>query len=275
MSFWFKALFTSIKPTVGKISLALLWVQQEKHVPPSVQGHIPTQVSRCEPSGWNRDVSSQPWSLKPVVYWCCQSPCSDRYYLPSDGPSTRRLQIEVRICRGLWHSSRYELPERLQSFVTSSFKVHLQVDLWWSMESLWVTSGRVMKKCANIWTSRLKEIDCVTTSQLSEQHPFPAVSHSPLRYPLWLHVVSVVSNKEEILVPSWPAHRGHREIYGVCLLHSGCFWTEPDINNTSPVHQSSIGSSFMLWSSDFIECKMWLHGVVFHMRKWKQKCLKP
>lgn len=115
---------------------------------------------------------------------------------------------------------------------------------------------------------QLEGMDCVTTSQLSEQHAFPAISRvsdSPLRSPLWLHVVSVVSNKEEILVPSWPAHRGHRKIYGVCLLHRGCFWTEPDINNTSPVHQSSIGSSFMLWSSDFIECKMWLHGVVFHI----------
>lgn len=30
----------------------------------------------------------------------------------------------------------------------------------------------------------------------------PRVSDSPLRSPLWLHVVSVVSNKEEILVPS-------------------------------------------------------------------------
>lgn len=48
-------------------------------------------------------------------------------------------------------------------------------------------------------------MDCVTTSQLLEQHAFPAfptVSDSPLRPPLWLHVVSVVSNKEEILVPS-------------------------------------------------------------------------
>lgn len=57
-------------------------------------------------------MSPQPWSLKPIVYWCCQIPCSDRYHLPSDGPSTRRLQIEVRICRGLWHFGRYELPER-------------------------------------------------------------------------------------------------------------------------------------------------------------------
>lgn len=84
---------------------------------------------------------------------------------------------------------------------------------------------------------RLGEMDCVTTSQLSEQRAFTAVlrvSDSPLRSLLWLHVVSVVSNKEEILVPSWPAHRGHREIYGVCLLYRGCFWTEPDINNTSP-----------------------------------------
>lgn len=71
---------------------------------------------------------------------------------PSDGPSTHRLQIEVRICRGLWHFSRYELPERLRSFVTPSFKVHIQVDLWWSMESLWDTGVRVMRKCTNIWT---------------------------------------------------------------------------------------------------------------------------
>ena len=203
---------------ISKRGLNLLWVQKEKRVPPSVQGHVPTQVSRCEPSGWNRDVSPQPWSLKPVVYWCCQSPCSDRYHLPSDGPSTRRLQIEVRICRGLWHFSRYELPERLRSFVTSSFKVHLRVDLWWSTESLGVTCARVMRKCTNIWTSRLEEMDCVSTSQLSEQHTFwaiPCVSDSPLRSPLWVHVVSVVSNKEEILVPSWPAHRGHRGIYEV------------------------------------------------------------
>ena len=48
-------------------------------------------------------------------------------------------------------------------------------------------------------------MDCVTTSQLSEQRAFTAVlrvSDSPLRSLLWLHVVSVVSNKEEILVPS-------------------------------------------------------------------------
>lgn len=48
-------------------------------------------------------------------------------------------------------------------------------------------------------------MDCVTTSQLWEWHAFPAissVSNSPQRSPLWLHVVSVVSNKEEILLPS-------------------------------------------------------------------------
>lgn len=210
-------------------------------------------------------MSPQPWSLKPIVYWCCQIPCSDRYHLPSDGPSTRRLQIEVRICRGLWHFSRYELPERVWSFVTYSFKVHLQVDLWWSMESLWATGGRVMSKCSDIWTCWLEEMDCVTTSLHAEQHASsasPHVSDSPLRSPLWLHAVSVVSNKEEILVPSWPAHRGHREIYWVCLPHRECFWTEPNINNISPVQWSCFGSSFMPWSSDFIERKMWRHGVV-------------
>ncbi len=64
---------------------------------------------------------------------------------------------------------------------------------------------RVMRKCTNMWTSRLEEMDCVTTSQLSERRAFTAVLHvsdSPLRSPLWLHVVSVVSNKEEILLSS-------------------------------------------------------------------------
>lgn len=190
---------------------------------------------------------------------------------PQMGLQTRRLQIEVRICRGLWRFSRHELPERLRSFVISSFKVHLQVDLWWSTGSLWVIGVRVMRKCTRTRTSRLDEMDCVTTSQLSEPHAFPViphVSHSPLRSPLWLHVVSAVSNKEEILVPSWPAHRGHRKIYGVCLLHTGCFWPEPHINNTSPVHHSSIDSSFMLWSSDFVEFRMWLHAYVF--TQWSQ-----
>lgn len=44
----------------------------------------------------------------------------------SDGPSKRRLQIEVRICGGLWHFTRYEWPELLRSFVIRSFKVHLK-----------------------------------------------------------------------------------------------------------------------------------------------------
>lgn len=39
--------------------------------------------------------------LEPVVYWRCQIMYSDRYHLPSDGPSTHRFQIEVRICRGV------------------------------------------------------------------------------------------------------------------------------------------------------------------------------
>lgn len=39
--------------------------------------------------------------LEPVVYWRCQISHSDRYHLPSDGPSTHRFQIEVRICRGV------------------------------------------------------------------------------------------------------------------------------------------------------------------------------
>lgn len=50
-------------------------------------------------------------------------------------------------------------------------------------------------------TSQLEEMDCVTTSQFSEQRAFsaiPCVSDSPLRSRLWQHVVSVVSNKEEI-----------------------------------------------------------------------------
>lgn len=211
-------------------------------------------------------MSPQPWSLKPIVYWCCQIPCSDQYHLPSDGPSTRRLQIEVRICRGLWHFSRYELPERVWSFVTSSFKVHLQVDLWWSMESLWVTGVRNMSKCNNIWTSRLEEMDCVTTSLLAEQHAFSAIPHvsdSPLRSPLWLHVVScflfLIKRKywclPDLLI-------GAIEKFMGCVFFRECFWTEPDINNISPVHQSSFGSSFMSWSSDLIECKLWLHGVV-------------
>lgn len=71
--------------------------------------------------------------------------------------TTRSLQIEVRIRRRLWHFSRYELPERLWSFVTSSFKVHLQVDLWWSTRTLWVTGGRVMRKCTKMcmnWLER-------------------------------------------------------------------------------------------------------------------------
>lgn len=75
--------------------------------------------------------------------------------------------------------------------------------------------------------------------------PFP-VFQIHLRGPLlWLCVVSVVSNKEEILLPSWPAHSGHRKIYGVCLLHWGSIWAEPDINNTSPVHPSCLGFPFM------------------------------
>lgn len=196
---------------------------------------------------------------------------------PSDGPSTCRLQIEVRIFWGLWHFSRFELPGRLRSFVTSSFKVHLRVDLWWSMGTLRVTGGRVMRKRSYIRTSRRREMDCVTTSQLSQQHASPAIatlSDSPLRSPLWLHVGSVVSNKEEILVPFWPAHRGHREIYGVCLFRRGCFWTELDINNPSPVYHSSIGSSFIPWSSDFIEYKRWAHAGDFHMLKLKTKSHK-
>lgn len=51
----------------------------------------------------------------------------------------------------------------------------------------------------------------------------PTVSASPLRPPLWPHVVCVVSNKEEISASLWPAYRGHREIYGVCLLRRGSF----------------------------------------------------
>lgn len=48
-------------------------------------------------------------------------------------------------------------------------------------------------------------MDCTTTALPAVQSAFSAalrVSGSPLRSPLWLHVVSVVSNKQEILVPS-------------------------------------------------------------------------
>lgn len=67
-------------------------------------------------------------------------------------------------------------------------------------------------------------MDCVSTCVLPEQRAFPAfphVSDSPLRSPLQLHVVFVVSNKEEILLPSRPAHR---EIYGVSIPHRQLFW---------------------------------------------------
>lgn len=85
-----------------------------------------------------------------------------------------------------------------------------KVDLWWSTGSL-----RVAKSYEEVLQftdkSGLQEMDCVTNSQVSEQHAFldvSSVSNSPQRCPLWL---CVVSNKEEILVPSWPAHRGHRK----------------------------------------------------------------
>lgn len=48
-------------------------------------------------------------------------------------------------------------------------------------------------------------MDCMTNSLLTERRafsPIPCVSDSPLRSPLWLHVVSLVSNKDEILAPS-------------------------------------------------------------------------
>lgn len=152
-------------------------------------------------------MSPQPWSLKPIVYWCCQIPCSDRYHLPSDGPSTRRLQIEVRICRGLWHFSRYELPERVRSFVTFSFKVHPQVDLWWSMESLWATGGRVMSKCSNIWTCGWK------------------------KWTVWLHLCTQ-SSMLPLLVPMFQIHLWG-PLYGCMLfllfLIKRKYWCLPDL----------------------------------------------
>lgn len=36
---------------------------------------------------------------------------------------------------GWWSRARYESPVRVRSFVTSSFKVHLPVDLWCSIEA--------------------------------------------------------------------------------------------------------------------------------------------
>lgn len=226
-----------------------------KTCPTICPGPHPTQVSRCKPSGWNKDVSPQPWSLKPVVYWCCQSPCSDRYHLPQMGLQHTDSKLRSGYVEG------YGTSEDMNCLRGCDHLLHLPLkfiskltcdEAWRVCESLvWELWG----KCTNTWTSTLEEMDCVTTSQLSEQHAFPAIprfSDSPLRSLLWRHVVSVVSNKEEILVPSWPAHRGHRKIYGVCLLHRGCFWTEADINNTSPVHPSPSGSSFMLWSTDFI-----------------------
>lgn len=74
---------------------------------------------------------------------------------------------------GLWSRARYESPVRVRSFVTSSFKVHLPVDLWCSIETepggAWLESGgggeagrgrgckeRVMRSaCAGMWTSSL------------------------------------------------------------------------------------------------------------------------
>jgi len=205
-------------------------------VPPSVRGHVPTRVSRCEPSGWNRDVSPQPWSPKPVVYWCCQSRCSDRYHLPQMGLRHADSKLRSGNVEGYGTFSRYELPERPRPFVTPSFS---SSSPGWPVR-IGSTGGGVCESPAwdrytwtkqggtdPVWRPHLSPLGAASTAS-------PRVSGSPLSTLLWPRVVSVVSNKEEILVPSWPAHRGHRRIYGVCLLYWGCFWTERDINNTSP-----------------------------------------
>lgn len=88
---------------------------------------------------------------------------------------------------------------------------------------------RVSRRCENWEMHQYMDMavweEWIAGPELSAGGAFAArVSDSPLSSLLWQHVVSVVSNKEEILAPSRPPHRGRRRIYGVYLLHRGCFW---------------------------------------------------
>lgn len=63
--------------------------------------------------------------------------------------------------------------------------------------------------CARTWAARLL---------LCSQHAFSSAADLPLRSLLLLHLVSAVSNKEEISVSSWPANRGAIEEFMECVL---------------------------------------------------------
>lgn len=156
----------------------------------------------------------------PLFIDAARSPAQIDTISPQMGLQCAASKLRSGYVEGLWHHSTYESPARVRSFVTSSFKVHLPVDLWCSMES--AEDGQCEsygQAPPPICGQAVYQNTTVCTLSLLFAH----VSDSPPRSPLWLHVVSVVSNKEEILVPLWPAHRGHREIYGVCLPHRECF----------------------------------------------------
>lgn len=155
---------------------------------------------------------------------------------PSDGPSTHRFQIEVRICRGVM--------EPCQIWITCEGMIIRQV-FFQSSSSSWpvmqhgdcreglgrkVVGARLAGRGCGGAKRELRGVLVPVCGQvvyretdsvkLSHCTPFPLVPDSARSFSLWL---DVASNKEEILVPLWPAHRGHREIYGVCLSRRECF----------------------------------------------------
>lgn len=178
--------------------------------------------------------SLEAWSLKPVVYWCRLSPRSDRYHCPQMGLQYADSKLRSGYLEGYSTSADMKCQTGCHHLLHLSpkFMSKLTCDEAWGV---WECYEEMLQHA----DQSVEGMDCVTTSQLSEQHAPATISDWPLRSPLWLHGLS---NKEEILVASWPAHRGHRIIYGVCLLHRGCFWTVANINNTSPVQPSFTGS---------------------------------
>lgn len=121
-------------------------MKQEKHAPPSVQGHAPTQLSRCGPSSWNRDMSPQPWGLKPVVYWCCQSPFSDQYQLPQMGLQQAESKLRSGYVEGYGVSADMKCLRDCNHLLHLSLKFIFKFTCDEAVE----VGMRVTRKCTNI-----------------------------------------------------------------------------------------------------------------------------
>lgn len=131
------ALFTLIDTNRGGQHgrLDLLRGQEEGYIPFSVRGRhcnpgIPIRTLRQK----RRFVSSALRFWSPLFIDAARSPTQIDTTSPPMGLQRTASKLRSGYVEGLWRRARYESPVRVRSFVTSSFKVHLPVDLWCSME---------------------------------------------------------------------------------------------------------------------------------------------